>query len=240
MGTEVMDDRPLRLLISDRAPLGCDLLARSLKKFRVFNSRTLVEQAMTSDEIIRIAAATQPDVALISAALMDGELAGFRALPQLRMEAPNCSAIMLFDNYDLDLVVDAFRASARGVFFRAEPIEMLVKCIDRVRQGQTWVDANSLRAVLDRFAELAPLLLPTQKPVDLTAREMEIAKLVAAGLSNRSISRRLNLSEHTVKNHLFRIFDKTGVTSRLELAVQLKSINGPENDGGKAVRGDAA
>jgi DNA-binding NarL/FixJ family response regulator len=69
---------------------------------------------------------------------------------------------------------------------------------------------------------------------------MEIAKLVAAGLSNRSISRRLNLSEHTVKNHLFRIFDKTGVTSRLELAVQLKSINGPENDGGKAVRGDAA
>ena len=215
--------RAPRLLISDKTPLGCQLLARSLDGH--------IDQvngpccATTSAEILTRAQEYKPDVALISAALADGPLAGFKTLPVLQSVLPHCSAIVVLDEVNVDLIVDAFRAHARGVFFRADPIETLVKCIKVVHDGQVWVGSKELRLVLDVFSESAPFHVPTSPGMGLTKRELDIATLVAAGQSNRQISRSLNISEHTVKNNLFRIFEKLGIGSRVELAVFMMNLH---------------
>ncbi len=185
--------------------------------------------AISSAEVVQVARTQQPDVALVSAALSDGPLAGFRALPTLQSLLPKCCVIVLLDDCDEELVVDAFRARARGVFFRADPMEQLVKCIDRVHQGQVWVRSQELRAVLDAFAESSPFFGPTTGNFRLNERELMVARLVATGQTNRQIARRLNLSEHTVKNYLYRLFEKVGVRSRMELAVMM--MNEPAQNG---------
>lgn len=221
--TEIDKPRPARLLLSDRTPLGCELLARGLEGN--IGQVTPVANATSSPEVLLLAQEFSPDIALVSAALSDGPLAGFKTLPVIQSMLPHCSVIVILDEVDLDLIVDAFRAHARGVFFRAQPIEHLIKCVDAVHKGQVWVGSKELRLVLDAFSESAPFHVPTSAGLSLTKRELEIASLVAAGKSNRQISRSLNISEHTVKNNLFRVFEKIGIGSRVELAVFIMNLH---------------
>lgn len=221
--TEIDKPRASRLLISDKTPLGCELLARSLEGS--MERVKPVAHATSSAEILRLAQECGPEIALISAALADGPLAGFKTLPVLQSMFPLCSVIVVLDEMDVDLIIDAFRAHARGVFFRAEPIEQLIKCVHAVRDGQIWLGSRELRLVLDAFSESAPFHVPTSAGLSLTKRELEIACLVAAGKSNRQISRSLNISEHTVKNNLFRVFEKIGIGSRVELAVFIMNLH---------------
>lgn len=221
--TEINKPRVSRLLLSDRTPLGCELLARSLEGH--IEQVKLVAHATSGPEVLRLAQEHSPDIALISAALSDGPLAGFKTLPVIQSMLPHCSVIVLLDEMDLDLIIDSFRAHARGVFFRAQPIEHLIKCINAVHDGQVWVGSRELRLVLDAFSESAPFHVPTSAGLSLTKRELDIATLVAAGQSNRQISRSLNISEHTVKNNLFRIFEKIGIGSRVELAVFIMNLH---------------
>lgn len=219
--------KPLKLLISDRTALGCELMLLSLSRRRDLIGSVVC--ATSSAEVERVARTQQPDVALVSAALSDGPLAGFRVLPALQSALPECPVIVLLDDNDQELAIDAFRAHARGVFYRADPMEQLVKCIDRVRQGEVWVRARELRAVFDAFAECAPFGGPSRSNFQLNEREMMVARLVATGQTNRQIGKRLNLSEHTVKNYLYRVFEKVGIRSRVELAVLL--MNDPAQNG---------
>jgi DNA-binding NarL/FixJ family response regulator len=216
------DVQPARLLISDKTRLGCELLARTFEAHA--EQVTVAALATSSAEIIKIAQECNPEVALISASLADGPLAGFKTLPVLQSMLPRCAVIVILDDMDNDLIVDAFRAHARGVFFRADPIEQLFKCIKVIHSGQIWVGSRELRQVLDAFSECAPFHVPSSAALSLTKRELEIATLVAAGQSNRQISRSLNISEHTVKNNLFRIFEKLGIGSRVELAVYVMNL----------------
>lgn len=210
------ETRPLRLLISDRTALGCELMLLGLSRRR--NLIDNVVCATNSDEIEQLASTHQLDVALISAALSDGPLAGFRVLSILQSVLPACRVVVLLDDNDEHLAIDAFRAHARGVFYRDEPMEQLVKCICQVHQGQIWARTSELRAVFDAFAASAPFGRACAE-FHLNDRELTVARLLAMGQTNRQIARRLNLSEHTVKNYLYRLFEKVGVSSRVELAV---------------------
>lgn len=221
--TEIERSKTSGLLISDRTRLGCELLMRSLDGH--IGRVKPVGQATSGHEILCLAQEYSPEIILVSAALSEGPLAGFKTLPVLQSMLPHSSAIVILDEMDVDLVVDAFRAHARGVFFRAEPIEHLIKAVKVVHDGQVWIASRELRLVLDAFAESAPFHIPTSTGLNLTKRELDIASLVAAGQSNRQISRSLNISEHTVKNNLFRIFEKIGIGSRVELAVFIMNIH---------------
>jgi len=213
----------LHLLIADKTRLGCDLLAKAIES-HLGPGVDLVCATNSSEALSSIPKFT-PDVALIGAALADGPLSGFKILPVLQSIAPRCAGIVMLDEMDIDLIVDAFRARVRGVFFRDDPIEQLIKCIRVVHEGQIWVGYRELKRVLDAFAESSPYHVPTSSNINLTKREIDIATLVAAGQSNRQISRILNLSEHTVKNNLFRIFEKLGISSRVELAVSVMNLH---------------
>ncbi len=142
-------------------------------------------------------------------------------LPVLALAcSPQTRCILLVEASEPETVVNAFRAGAKGIFCRAGSFESLCKCIATVNKGQVWANSAELQFVLEVLARAAPLQrLNEQARAQLTKREEEVVGLVAQGLSNREISSTLNLSAHTVKNYLFRIFKKLGVSSRVELVL---------------------
>jgi len=160
------------------------------------------------------------DVALVSESLQDGPLTGFHILRELCTRFPKTRVIMLLKSAQQELVVDAFRAGAKGVFCRAEPVEILCKCISAVHQGQIWANSQQFQYILDALSCAAPLrIVNPQGRTLLTNREKDVVKLVAEGLSNRAIAQELGLTEHTISNYLFRIYEKLGISSRVELVL---------------------
>jgi DNA-binding NarL/FixJ family response regulator len=156
-------------------------------------------------------------VAVISAGLSGESSKGCEIARELQLASPSTRTILLMDHPHREVVVEAFRAGARGVFCRAGSIEDLCKCIDRVSRGQIWAGCNEIKYVLDALIQGAPPKMAPLGTTLLSRREKEVVRHVAEGLSNREIAGRLKLSEHTIKNYLFRIFDKLGVASRAEL-----------------------
>jgi DNA-binding NarL/FixJ family response regulator len=143
------------------------------------------------------------------------------ALRRVHLCHPAVAKVLLVDAYDRDLVVSAFRSGARGVFcISSTYFRLLCRCIQRVSEGQVWANAEQMRFLLDLISEVPSLrVLNSHGRQILTPREEQVVALVAEGLSNRDTARELKLSEHTVKKYLFRIFDKLGISSRVELVL---------------------
>lgn len=164
----------------------------------------------------------KPDIALISVHLQDGPFSGLKRLQDISHQIPDLPWILLFDRMESQLGVDAFRAGARGVFCCLESeTKLLCKCIRRVVEGQIWADATQMRRVVEalRSGPPDPASARAQTLSLLTAREETVVRLVAQGLSNREIAQHLRLSEHTVKNNVFHIFEKLGFSNRVELVL---------------------
>jgi DNA-binding NarL/FixJ family response regulator len=180
----------------------------------------VVGSAWESVEILKGLAANPSDVVIISAHLRDGPTTGFRVARDARTSYPYIRTIVLVDSPQRAVVVEGFRAGADGVFCRDQPFELLCKCIHAVCEGQIWASSEQLRFVMEVVAknEAQPITSANGTKL-LTEREGELVQLVAEGLTNRDISRQLSLTEHTVRNYLFRIFNKLGTSNRLELAL---------------------
>jgi DNA-binding NarL/FixJ family response regulator len=163
----------------------------------------------------------KPDIALISAALPGGFLKPRPGEAPRSISAPSCPWVLMLDESEPQVVVTAFRAGAKGVFARTQSdIRLLAKCVRRVMEGQVWVDSKQMLYLLDALVgnhNEGPNAAGT--PPKLTRREESVVRLVVQGMVNREIAEQLRLSEHTIKNYLFRIFDKLGVSNRVELAL---------------------
>jgi DNA-binding NarL/FixJ family response regulator len=180
----------------------------------------VVGTATESVEIIKGLGANRSDVAIISADLKSGPITGFRVVREARLCYPHIRIVVLVDSLERSLVVEGFRAGADGVFSRDEPFEILCKCIRAVCDGQIWASSEQLRYVIEALAKDEPQPIKSANGTQLlTKREEELVQLVAEALSNRDIARQLNLTEQTVRNYLFRIFNKLGTSNRLELAL---------------------
>jgi DNA-binding NarL/FixJ family response regulator len=113
----------------------------------------------------------------------------------------------------------------------------LARCIQCVSEGQIWANSRELRYLLEALGEALPLrVIDARGAALLSRRELEVVRCVAEGLSNREIAQRLGLTEHTVKNYLFRIFDKLGVSKRVEVVLYAYSL-GSATDVGNGVNG---
>ncbi|HLK32162.1 MAG TPA: LuxR C-terminal-related transcriptional regulator, partial [Terriglobales bacterium] len=142
---------------------------------------------------------------------------GFTLLRQLRTDHPDVRTIILLDSPQRELVVEAFRAGAKGIFCRIDPIRALRKCIYRIHAGEIWASNREMEYVLQALRDTAPLRVIDVQGQTLLPREQQIVECIAAGLSNRETGDRLRLSEHTIKNYLARIYHKLGVSSRAEV-----------------------
>jgi DNA-binding CsgD family transcriptional regulator len=125
--------------------------------------------------------------------------------------------VILLESLEREHVIAAFRAGAKAVFCRDRSATELHKCIDCVAQGRLWIGRVEAEYVLEAI-QSAPSCDGMGDIKKLSAREGLVAELAAQGLSNKQIAHRLSLSEHTVKNYIFRIFDKLNVSNRIELS----------------------
>jgi len=134
----------------------------------------------------------------------------------------------LLGSYDRDLVANAFRSGAKGLFaFSEYPFRLLCKCIQSVHHGQVWANSEQLQYLIEVVTQVPSLRMVNALGVKLlTPREEQVVALVADGLSNREVAHELCLSEHTIKKYLFRIFDKLGISSRVELVLYAVSHGG--------------
>ena len=208
---------PISLLIAEHSKMGCHLMKTALDRCRHISvSASVVE----SFQVVGAYKDSNPDVCIISSSLKDGATAGFKAVRELRDAGQAPNVVVLLEAPDRNLVVEAFRSGARGILSRDDPFDVLPKCIQRVFEGQVWANTQQLKFLIDSVAEnVPPAITDSRGTALLTSRELSLVQLVAEGRTNRDISRELHLSEHTVRNYLFRIFNKLGVSTRLELAV---------------------
>jgi DNA-binding NarL/FixJ family response regulator len=168
----------------------------------------------------------QPHVAVISSDLRDGHSIGFNVVRQVRVTHSKTNTVLLLESSDPGLVVNAFRSGARGVFCRESSFSSLCKCVYVVSRGQLWATSEQLRNVMDAFAEAAPPHVVDWKGDNLlTKREDEVVRLIVEGMNTREISERLNLTSHTVRNYLYRIYEKLGIFSRVELVLYATNRN---------------
>jgi len=207
----------IRVLAADSTRMSSQLLADALAQDRQFEV-TGIEPKGSS--ILQAVAQKKPHVVLVSSALEESTTLGFDLTRQVCASHPETRVVLLVDTSNRSEVVEAFRCGAQGIFSRTQSSKTLAKCVSNVHQGQVWASSAELRYLLEAFREAEPLQVLDSRGVEiLSKREQDVVRCVAEGLSNREIASRLKLTEHTVKNYLFRIFDKLGVSSRVEVVL---------------------
>jgi two-component system nitrate/nitrite response regulator NarL len=220
--TDSKDAQPIiNIFIADRTSLGCELMKTALEQsgYRLSVVGCYTESVLLNSER-RNKCSVHIDVALISATLSDGPLGGFNLMREMRFSNPNTGIVALLDSKERVVIVEAFRSGARGLLFKEQSFETVCKCIHAVYQGQVWANSEEMRFALDALVQVeATSKKGKQDRAGLTAREEAIVQLVAEGFTNRDISERLSLSLNTVRNYMFRIFNKVGTSNRLELAL---------------------
>ena len=207
--------RPVNLILVNITAMSADLLRYA---FSGQEKIKLVGSAATSSELAILLNEGFPDVALIGS---DGSRQESVALPFLEQIAATGTVvrpIILSEDMGREDVVTFFRKGARGLLCKSQSdVSLLMKCIDRVSAGQVWANAEQLERLLCSLNHPRSLKVTNvMGDALLSQREEQVLDLLARGLSNRDLARALKLSEHTVKNHLFRIFDKLGVSNRME------------------------
>jgi two-component system nitrate/nitrite response regulator NarL len=207
----------VNVFIADAGRMGCELMAsaRCRSKYRV----AVVGYATNGEEGRAGLSEVEADVAVIAAQLKEGATAGFDLARATRKEHQNINIVMMLDLIDRATVIEAFRSGASGIFSRDGSFELLCKCVHSVHQGQIWAGSRELRFLIEMLAPRPAAANSPKSPRSLTKREQGVVHLVGEGLTNRDISKQLNLSENTVRNYMFRIFNKVGTSNRLELAL---------------------
>jgi two-component system, NarL family, nitrate/nitrite response regulator NarL len=214
----------ISVLAAESTRMGSQLLAEALMQEREFDIAGIEAEGHALAEAIAL---RKPHVLLLSSTLSGSATLGFEVARQVRSSCVETKIILLMDTATPAAVVDAFRSGAQGVFSRSESSKALAKCIRSVHQGQIWANSAQLRYLLQALREAPTMrMVDSRGDVILSKREHDVVQCVAEGLSNREIAKRLKLTEHTVKNYLFRIFDKLGVSSRVEVVLYAFNVRG--------------
>lgn len=204
----------VRVLIAESSPIQSQLLTKALRSRRNLRVSAVALEEPALHDFMQSSPA---DVVLIA----ENHLPDLSLLRWFHISYPTAAPVLLVEGYDRELVVNAFRAGAKGIFlFNHAPFRTLCKCISSVARGQIWINSQQMHYVLDALSQVPALRVINAKgrPL-LTAREEQVVALVADGLSNREVSVELGLSEHTIKKYLLRIFDKLGISTRVELVL---------------------
>ena len=212
------DPRPIRVILADDHPIVRDGLKKLLS---LEDDIEVVGEACDGREVVRVVQELQPDVVILDLRMpnMDG-LSALQALQQVDRKA---KVIILTASEDKNEFVQAMKLGCSGIVLKQTAPELIVKSIRKVNSGEIWLDSHTTAAVMRQFSAPGDIMGGTpakgRERSPLSQREREIVSLVAQGYKNREMAEKMFISEQTVKNHLHNIFDKLGVSDRLELAL---------------------
>jgi DNA-binding NarL/FixJ family response regulator len=211
--------KPIRIVLADDHPIVRDGLRKLLS---LEEDIEVVGEASDGREVVQLIQETNPDILILDLRMpyMDG-LATLQALQQLEKRV---KVIVLTASEDKNEFVQAMKLGCSGIVLKQTAPELIVKSIRKVYGGEIWLDSHTTAAVMRQFASPAEMMAggtpgKGRERSPLSQREREIVGLVAQGYKNREMAEKMFISEQTVKNHLHNIFDKLGVSDRLELAL---------------------
>jgi DNA-binding NarL/FixJ family response regulator len=208
----------IQLVIADDHPIFRDGLRRLLEAEERFK---VIGEARDGAEAVKLARQLKPEIMLLDLAMPRHP--GLEALRELSSGSENGSVrvILLTAAIEQKQIVEALQLGARGIVMKDSATQVLLKAIDAVLNGQYWVNLQSVSNLLAYLKAMTESSVQDEKKrkFGLTPRELEIVSAVVAGLANKEIAAYFKISEDTVKHHLSNIFDKLGVSTRLELAL---------------------
>src|SRR6202049_5083153 len=203
------------IVVADSTRIHTQLLADALRNDRGLQ---VVAETSNSEELLEAVTRVPIDVVVISHNLDDQPGHGIRVLREMRALRPKIKGVILLDSSKPQDVLECFRAGAKGIFSKQERLESLCKCIRSVHEGQIWARSVDLDQALEALANSPRVHATNHNGIDLLSeRERQVIQHLAGGMTNREIAQALDLSPHKVKNYLFSIFDKLGVSIRTEL-----------------------
>lgn len=207
----------VRILIADDHPIFRDGLRRLLE---ADPGLSVVGEAADGIETLKLAIKLKPDLLLLDLAMP--RQSGLDTLHELVGSCPNLRTIVLTAAVEKPEIVRALQMGARGVVMKEAATQLLLKSIRAVMKGEYWVGRDSVSDLVQFLREGArdtSLKEPVRRDFGLTRRELEIVAAIVGGFTNRDVAQKFSISEDTVKHHLTNIFDKLGVSNRLELAL---------------------
>jgi two-component system nitrate/nitrite response regulator NarL len=210
----ILKESTIRVLVADNSRIHTRLLADALSR------DSLLEAIAFEDDSSGLLAAAGEgvDVLVVSSTLDERASRGIEILHEFRVAQTKTRSVLLLGSSKDEDILKAFRAGARGIFSKNDPLEMLSECVRSVHQGKVWANNHALVVAIEALAGSPTARTDNASSMKLLSeREVQVVRYLAEGLTNREIAEQLKLSPHTIKNYLFRIFDKLGVSSRIEL-----------------------
>jgi DNA-binding NarL/FixJ family response regulator len=179
---------------------------------------TVVGEAGDGRDVARLSRSLKPELLLLDVALPG--ISGLDVLRDLAGDQKGPRTVMVTASIEPADMIVALRLGAAGILMKTAATELLFKCLRAVLAGEYWVGRDTVGSLVEALANLQTRSAPSRaRPFGLTARELEVLALIATGASNKFIASQLSLSEETVKHHVTNIFEKTGQSSRVELAL---------------------
>jgi DNA-binding NarL/FixJ family response regulator len=205
----------IRILLADDHPvvrIGVRNMLRAEGHFDV------VGEASDGDEAITQTLELLPDILLLDLSMP--RMPGLEAMRAIMSGSPRVKILLLTATISTQQIIEALQIGARGIVTKDALIDQLTNAIDAVMQGDYWINGQRVVNLVGALHELMQkAAVPERKTYGLTPRELEVVGCIVEGCSNRDIAKQFAISEETVKRHLSNIFDKTGVSTRLELAL---------------------
>jgi len=175
----------------------------------------VVGEANDGDEAITNTLELEPDILLLDVQMP--RLPGLEAMRAIMAGTPTVKILLLTSTITTQQIIEALHIGARGIVLKDALVGHLQTAIRTVYSGDYWIGGKRVINLVSALMQQAQV--PQRKTYGLTPRELEVVGTIVEGCSNRDIAKQFNLSEETVKRHLSNIFDKTGVSTRLELAL---------------------
>jgi DNA-binding NarL/FixJ family response regulator len=213
-GTLAVDARPgVRIILADSQAI---YRVGMRKVFALEDDIRVVAQAETLENLYAALGRFPTDVVVIEGALMTGVP---DAMAQFARRAPDAKLIVQVAESEASGTVELYRKGVRGVVPRSISPDLLIKCVRKIAAGETWIDNQSISWVIDAYRAQASAAADPNKAPRLSEKELAIIACITRGMRNKEIAYQIGTTEQVIKNYLRKVYDKLGVSDRLELAL---------------------